>query len=126
MNDTTHTLAVVTLAPHRAHFFCGLAALVTASAWWALHLLARYTGVPLFALDLTIAPIWAHSFLMLFAVFPTVIFGFLFTVYPRWMNGPLVHRAVYQLLAKYRVVLSGRDATERKAAQWVKTQRSGT
>jgi uncharacterized protein involved in response to NO len=60
-----------------------------------LHLLARYTGVPLFALDLTIAPIWAHAFLMLFAVFPLVIFGFLFTVYPRWMNGPLVRRAVY-------------------------------
>jgi hypothetical protein len=52
-------------------------------------------GVPLFALDLTIAPIWAHAFLMLFAVFPLVIFGFLFTVYPRWMNGPLVRRAVY-------------------------------
>ena len=95
MNDTTHTLAVVTVAPHRMHFFCGLAALVAASSWWAVHLLARYTGVPLFALDLTIAPVWAHSFLMLFAVFPTVIFGFLFTVYPRWMNGPPVRRAVY-------------------------------
>jgi uncharacterized protein involved in response to NO len=32
---------------------------------------------------------------MLFAVFPTIFFGFLFTVFPRWMNGPLVTRAEY-------------------------------
>ena len=56
--------------------------LVGAAPGGSLH------GAPLFALDLAIAPIWAHAFLMLFAVFPTVIFGFLFTVYPRWMNGP--------------------------------------
>ena len=52
------------------------------------HLVARYTGLPLFALDLAIAPIWAHSFLVLFTVLPTFIFGFLFTTFPRWMNGP--------------------------------------
>ena len=98
MNDSNTpapTWSVLTAAPHRLHFFCGLAALVAASLWWALHLVARYIGGPIFALDLTIAPIWAHSFLMVFAVFPTVIFGFLFTVYPRWMNGPLVLRGVY-------------------------------
>jgi uncharacterized protein involved in response to NO len=98
MNDSptpAPTWSMLTAAPHRLHFFCGLAALVAASLWWALHLVARYVGAPIFALDLTIAPIWAHSFLMVFAVFPTVIFGFLFTVYPRWMNGPLVLRGVY-------------------------------
>jgi uncharacterized protein involved in response to NO len=98
MNDSNTpapTWSVLTAAPHRLHFFCGLAALVAASLWWALHLVARYTGAPIFALDLTVAPIWAHSFLMVFAVFPTVIFGFLFTVYPRWMNGPPVLRGVY-------------------------------
>ncbi len=50
---------------------------------------------PLFALDLALAPIWAHSFLMLFTVFPTFFLGFLFTTYPRWMNGPLVPRGAY-------------------------------
>ena len=97
MNDSptaAPTWSVLTAAPHRLHFFCGLAALVAASLWWALHLVARYLGAPIFALDLAIAPIWAHSFLMVFAVFPTIIFGFLFTVYPRWMNGPLVLRGV--------------------------------
>jgi uncharacterized protein involved in response to NO len=94
-NTPAPAWSVLTAAPHRLHFFCGLAALVAASLWWALHLVARYLGAPIFALDLAIAPIWAHSFLMVFAVFPTIIFGFLFTVYPRWMNGPLVLRGVY-------------------------------
>jgi uncharacterized protein involved in response to NO len=83
---------VVTAAPHRLAFLCGIASLLASSAWWGLHLLARYTGFPLFALELTTAPIWAHSFLMLFTVFPTFFVGFLFTTYPRWMNGPPVPR----------------------------------
>lgn len=86
---------VMTAAPHRLAFFGGLASLLAASAWWGLHLLARYTGFPLFTLDLAVAPIWAHSFLMLFTVFPTFFLGFLFTTYPRWMNGPLVPRWAY-------------------------------
>jgi uncharacterized protein involved in response to NO len=69
--------------------------LLSASLWWGLHLLARYTGFPLFALDLAVAPIWAHSFLMLLTVFPSFFCGFLFTTYPRWMNGPLVPRRAY-------------------------------
>lgn len=86
---------VVTAAPHRLAFLCGLVSLLAASLWWGLHLLARYTGFPLFTLDVTVAPIWAHAFLMLFTVFPTFFFGFLFTTYPRWMNGPLVPRRAY-------------------------------
>ena len=86
---------VVTAAPHRLAFLCGLASLLASSAWWGLHLLARYTGFPLFTLDLAVASIWAHSFLMLFTVLPTFFFGFLFTTYPRWMNGPLVPRWAY-------------------------------
>ena len=82
-------------APHRTLFFAGLASLLAASAWWGLHLVARSTGMPVFALALQPAPIWAHAYLMLFAVFPTTFFGFLFTVFPRWMNGPLVTRAEY-------------------------------
>lgn len=82
-------------APHRTLFFAGLASLLAASAWWGLHLVARSTGAPVFALSLQPAPIWAHAYLMLFAVFPTMFFGFLFTVFPRWMNGPLVTRTEY-------------------------------
>jgi uncharacterized protein involved in response to NO len=82
-------------APHRTLFFCGTLNLIIASGWWLVHLVARYTEFPLFALDLAIAPIWAHSFLMLFTVLPTFILGFLFTTFPRWMNGPEVPRPAY-------------------------------
>jgi uncharacterized protein involved in response to NO len=83
---------VLTAAPHRLAFLCGVTSLLAASTWWGLHLLARYTSFPLLALDLAVAPIWSHSFLMLFTVFPTFFLGFLFTTYPRWMNGPPVPR----------------------------------
>jgi uncharacterized protein involved in response to NO len=86
---------VLTAAPHRALFLSGAASLLLASLWWATHLVARYTGFPLFALDLGVAPIWAHAFLLLFVVFPSFFFGFLFTTFPRWMNGPQVPRGAY-------------------------------
>ena len=82
-------------SPHRTLFFAGLLSLLAASAWWGLHIVARYTGEPAFALALQPAPIWAHAYLMLFAVLPTMFCGFLFTVFPRWMNGPLITRAEY-------------------------------
>ncbi len=85
----------LTAAPHRTLFFAGLLGLVAATAWWGLHLVARVHGAPAFALVLLPAPIWAHAFLMLFAVFPTIFCGFLFTVFPRWMNGPSVTRLEY-------------------------------
>jgi uncharacterized protein involved in response to NO len=85
----------LTAAPHRALFFCGTVNLLLASLWWLAHLVARYSGFPLFALDLKVAPIWAHSFLFLFAVLPSFVFGFLFTTFPRWMNGPPVPRGAY-------------------------------
>ena len=83
---------VLTAAPHRLAFLSGFTSLLLASTWWACHLLARYGLAPAAALDMPLAPIWAHSFLMLFTVFPTFFLGFLFTTYPRWMNGPLVPR----------------------------------
>jgi uncharacterized protein involved in response to NO len=86
-------------APHRSLFFAGLTSLLLASAWWALHMVARQTGTPLFALVLQPAPLWAHAWLMLFAVLPTIFFGFLFTVFPRWMNGALITRTEYMLTA---------------------------
>lgn len=86
---------LLTAAPHRTFFFAGLLTLLVATAWWGLHIYARQSGAPVFALLVQPAPIWSHAFLMLFAAFPTIFFGFLYTVFPRWMNGPLVSRAEY-------------------------------
>jgi uncharacterized protein involved in response to NO len=90
---------VLTAAPHRVLFLAGMVNIVLASTWWLVHLAARYAGFPAFALDLAVAPIWAHAFLMLFAVLPAFIFGFLFTTFPRWMNGPPVPRGTYVAVA---------------------------
>ncbi len=46
-------------------------------------------------LSLAVAPTWAHMFLMLYGVFPFFIFGFLLTVYPRWMGGTVVPASRY-------------------------------
>jgi uncharacterized protein involved in response to NO len=103
MTTTPSWLEALTAAPHRTLFFCGTLNLLVASAWWLAHLVARYTGFPPFALDLAVAPVWAHSFLVLFTVLPTFIFGFLFTTFPRWMNGPDVARPAYIATAALQV-----------------------
>ena len=89
------TLTTLTAAPHRTMFFAGMAGLFATSLWWTLHLVARHAGIPLWALQLQIAPIWAHALPLLFTVLPCFVFGFLFTTFPRWMNGPQVPRSVY-------------------------------
>lgn len=88
-------LTQLAAAPHRVMFFTGILVLMASSLWWGVHLLARQTGSPVSMLLLETAPIWAHTFLMLFLAFPTFFFGFLYTVFPRWMNGPLVPRRAY-------------------------------
>lgn len=73
-------------APHRMLFFAGAVQIVLTMSLWLLELLGRAGGwEPMTALVLP--ALWAHALLMLYAVFPFFIFGFLLTVYPRWMAG---------------------------------------
>ena len=85
----------LTASPYRLLFFTGIVNLGLASAGWLLHLAARLTGAPLVALDIVVAPIWAHAFPMLFTVLPAFMFGFLYTTFPRWMDGPQVPRPAF-------------------------------
>jgi len=85
--------AVFTAAPHRMLFLSGAAQAVLAMALWLAELLGRTGLVPLPPMVMTST--WAHVFLMLFGLFPFFIFGFLLTVYPRWMNGPAVPASRY-------------------------------
>jgi uncharacterized protein involved in response to NO len=70
----------LTTAPHRLMFFIGAANVLAAMLWWWMHLSgmssAAVTGVP--------AP-WLHGLLMQYQVLPTFMFGFLLTVFPRWL-----------------------------------------
>jgi uncharacterized protein involved in response to NO len=79
---------VLAAAPHRMMFLAGAVQTVLAMCLWLAELLGRSGVWP--TLSLAIASTWAHVFLMLFGLFPFFIFGFLLTVYPRWMGGPVV------------------------------------
>ncbi len=85
---------IFSAAPHRMMFFAGAIQLLLPLLFWSVELLGRHTNLwtPLN----TLIPItWAHGFIMLYGVFSFFIFGFLMTVYPRWMNGELVPKVVY-------------------------------
>lgn len=68
-------------APHRLLFFIGASNVLAAMAWWLAHLMgwsqAALPGLP---------ATWLHAFLMQYQVLPAFIFGFLLTVFPRWMS----------------------------------------
>lgn len=72
-------------APHRLLFFVGALNVLAAMAWWTWWLLCAAT--PGATTPATVVPaFWAHAFLMQYHVLPPFIFGFLLTVFPRWMG----------------------------------------
>lgn len=71
-------------APHRLLFFVGALNVLAAIGWWALWLIDARWGTFGFSPP-PIPPGWAHAFVMQYQVFPPFIFGFLLTVFPRWM-----------------------------------------
>src|SRR5436190_5849752 len=78
-------------APHRLLFFVGAANVLLAMAWWTLWLVdARWhlVGLPQPAVHAG----WLHAMVMQYQVLPPFIFGFLLTVFPRWMNQPPLAR----------------------------------
>lgn len=87
---------IFSAAPHRMMFFGGAVQLVAALGFWVVELAGRYTGAWA-PLQTTIPSTWAHAFLMLYALFPFFMFGFLMTTYPRWLGGALVPQRGYAL-----------------------------
>ena len=95
-NALTHlpSAAQLAAAPHRLLFFIGASNVLAAMAWWTLWLAnARWqlVGLP----TPPIPPGWAHAFVMQYQVLPPFIFGFLLTVFPRWMALPELTRRHY-------------------------------
>jgi uncharacterized protein involved in response to NO len=74
-------------------FFAGALQFILVMGLWLVELAGRAGWWP--TLSLAVAPTWAHMYLMLFGVFPFFIFGFLLTVYPRWMDGTVVPASRY-------------------------------
>ena len=71
----------LTAAPHRLLFFVGATNVLAAMLWWWMSLSGYVSrvvpGLP---------QAWMHGFLMQYQVLPAFMFGFLLTVYPRWMG----------------------------------------
>ena len=85
--------AVLAAAPHRMMFFAGASALIVSMLWWACFLVAAYAGH-----GFPPPPIpagWAHAMLVQYGMLPPFIFGFLLTVFPRWMGQPALQRGDY-------------------------------
>lgn len=76
---------VFVAAPHRIMFFAGAIQAVITIAWWLADLLGRYAGwYP--AATWPAPPGWIHAALMIYGFFPFLIFGFLMTAMPSWLN----------------------------------------
>lgn len=81
-------------APHRLLFLIGAANVLGAMAWWTLWLAAaRWHWLPLPQSPIPAG--WAHAVMMPYQVLAPFIFGFLLTVFPRWMGLPELTRWHY-------------------------------
>ena len=67
-------------------FFGGALQALAVMLWWLFELVTRY-GIAGHPIAWTIAPSAAHAYLMIYGLLPFFMFGFLMTVFPRWMNG---------------------------------------
>ena len=88
--DAAHLAA----APHRLLFFVGASNVLLAMTWWTLWLIdARWhvIGMPQPAVPAG----WLHAIMMQYQVLPAFMFGFLLTVFPRWMSLPALTRRHY-------------------------------
>src|SRR6185369_12734422 len=86
--------SLLAAAPHRLLFFTGAANVLLAMLWWTLWLVdARWQlfKVP----QPAVYAGWMHAIVMQYQVLTPFIFGFLLTVFPRWMNQPALTRWHY-------------------------------
>src|SRR4249919_850319 len=72
-------------APHRLLFFIGAANVLLAMLWWTLWL-AGARWAPGSMPQPQVPAGWMHAIVMQFQVLPPFMFGFLLTVFPRWLG----------------------------------------
>ena len=80
-------------APHRLMFLAGASAVIVSMLWWTCFLAAGYFG---HAFPVSPVPAgWAHAVLTQYGMLTLFIFGFLLTVFPRWMARPALGKRHY-------------------------------
>src|SRR5690606_15028147 len=78
-------LATVARAPHRLLFAVGAGNVLLAMAWWALWLADQRWQLSGLRQPAAYAG-WIHAVVMQYQVLAPFMFGFLLTVFPRWMG----------------------------------------
>lgn len=89
---------ILAAAPHRMLFLIGALNVLLAMAIWLLWLIHVRWGVGTVDAQ-PIPPGWLHAIVMQYQVFPPFMFGFLLTVFPRWMNLPSLRAGHYMPVA---------------------------
>ena len=87
------SLRLLGVAPHRLLFFIGASNLLLAMLWWASWLIAQRWQLAL--PQPTQFAGWLHAYVMQYQMLPSFMFGFLLTVFPRWMSLPELPRWRY-------------------------------
>lgn len=77
---------ILSAAPHRMFFATGVFWLLAWTLWWTLVLGARAAGIA--ALEPARPALLMHGAAALFLAYLPFMYGFLLTVFPRWMNAP--------------------------------------
>ena len=94
MAATRSSPALLARAPHRLMFFIGSSNVLLAMLWWTLWLAdTRWSAFGLHQPQPYAG--WLHAFVMQYQMLPSFIFGFLLTVFPRWMGLPELDRWRY-------------------------------
>jgi uncharacterized protein involved in response to NO len=87
-------LRIIAAAPHRMMFLIGATNVLLAMLWWAWWLIAtRWFGGT--SAQSPVPAGWLHAMIMQYQVLPAFMFGFLLTVFPRWMSLPPLRRGHY-------------------------------
>lgn len=99
MQEAINPRPVITAAPHRLFFFLGATQLLVTVLLWLAVLCGWYIPAVGGPVKLSVFGTWVHVFLMLYGLFTFFVFGFLCTVFPRWLNSTPIARARYVLIA---------------------------
>ncbi|WP_417614087.1 NnrS family protein [Parasphingorhabdus sp.] len=85
---------IIFAAPHRLLFFTGVINLVFLMVWWTASLFDIYIW-PIGMSRADVPASLIHGPMMLYLMIPAFFFGFLLTVFPRWMSYPDLSREQY-------------------------------
>lgn len=90
--------AILFAAPHRLLFLIGVVQLAATMLWWTVALAGIHFGTVALPTE-DIPASLLHAPILIYLVLPPLFFGFLLTVFPRWMGYPDLERRAYAPVA---------------------------